>query len=247
LAAALALNKRADDNLSMPSAGFQFPTSVFSVDVEGIAPHCNPVPCVIAGRRGSISVVSGGEQVTGDVLLIRPGVEHKVICAGGGIDAMYLDGLMSPGDAPCARRLQGPLADIAVDAFFRNSDGRSELRRRLTFEVKAHPQQLGFAIEDIICEPMSRMTQFELAGRLRMERTSALRLFKAFTGQTFRQFKQWSALQHAARQIVAGELVRTAAMDAGFADTAHLTRTFRKSFGLSPSEAIAGLARAAPG
>ena len=35
-----------------------------------------------------------------------------------------------------------------------------------------------------------------------------------------------------------------AAMDAGFADTAHLTRTFRASFGLTPSEAIAGGAQA---
>jgi AraC-like DNA-binding protein len=243
----LALNKRANDNLSMPSAAFQFPTSVFSVDVEGIAPHCNPVPCVIAGIRGPLSVASGGERVSGDVLFIRPGVEHMVICPGGGINAMYLDGLMWPGDMPCARRLQGQLADIADDAFFRNSDGRTELRRRLAFEAKTDPEQLGSVVEDIICEPMSRMTQFELADRLRMERTGALRLFKAVTGQTFRQFKQWSALKHAARQIAAGELVRTAAMDAGFADTAHLTRTFRKSFGLTPSEAIAGLAHAAPG
>jgi AraC-like DNA-binding protein len=90
------------------------------------------------------------------------------------------------------------------------------------------------------------MTQFELADRLRTERTSALRMFKAATGQTFRQFKQWSALQHAARRIAAGELVRTAAMDAGFADTAHLSRTFRASFGLSPSQAIAGLPTATP-
>jgi transcriptional regulator GlxA family with amidase domain len=33
-------------------------------------------------------------------------------------------------------------------------------------------------------------------------------------------------------------------MDAGFADTAHLSRTFRVSFGLSPSKAIAGLPKA---
>jgi AraC-like DNA-binding protein len=78
-----------------------------------------------------------------------------------------------------------------------------------------------------------------------MERTTALRLFKAATGLTLRRFKQWSAIQHAARQIAAGELVRTAAMDAGFADTAHLSRTFRMSFGLSPTEAVAGQAQAA--
>jgi AraC-like DNA-binding protein len=35
-------------------------------------------------------------------------------------------------------------------------------------------------------------------------------------------------------------------MDAGFADTAHLSRTFRMSFGLSPAQAIAGQGQAAP-
>ena len=30
-------------------------------------------------------------------------------------------------------------------------------------------------------------------------------------------------------------------MDAGFADTAHLSRVFRRGFGLTPSAAIAGL------
>jgi hypothetical protein len=51
----------------------------------------------------------------------------------------------------------------------------------------------------------------------------------------------WSALQHAAVRMAERELVRTAAMDAGFADTAHLSRVFSSMFGLSPSVAIAGL------
>jgi AraC-like DNA-binding protein len=80
-----------------------------------------------------------------------------------------------------------------------------------------------------------------LAQRLGLERTRALRLFKEATGTTFRQFKRWTGLQHAARLIVSGAGVRTAAMDAGFADTAHLTRTFKQCFGLTPSQAIAGL------
>jgi hypothetical protein len=53
----------------------------FSVGVEQLAAHRNPAPCVIAGRRGSISVISASEQLTGDVLLIRPPIEHKVVCA----------------------------------------------------------------------------------------------------------------------------------------------------------------------
>jgi AraC-like DNA-binding protein len=94
---------------------------------------------------------------------------------------------------------------------------------------------------------MMRMDQGELARRLRRSRTQSLRLFKAVTGMTFRGFKQWTALCAAARQIADGQLVRTAAMDAGFADTAHLTRTFRASFGTTPTLATADRPRAAAG
>ena len=90
----------------MPTAGLSFATSVFSVDVDGVAPHRNPVTCVISGIRGSVSVIGGGgdggEQVTGDIVLIRPGIEHKVVCTGSGINAMYLDGLAWPGRAALA-------------------------------------------------------------------------------------------------------------------------------------------------
>jgi AraC-like DNA-binding protein len=235
----------------MPAAGLSFATSVFSVDVDGVAAHCNPVVCVISGIRGSVSVIGGGEQVTGDIVLIRPGIEHKVECTGSGLNAMYLDGLAWdgpawPGGAALAQRLSGGIGDLALDAIFLNVEAQDELRRRLTVDAPPCPRSLATVIEDLASDPMSRMTQFELAGRLQMERTGALRLFKAVTGQTFRRFKQWSGLRHAARQIASGELVRTAAMDGGFADTAHLTRTFRLSFGLTPSEAIAGLAKAAP-
>ena len=50
---------------------------------------------------------------------------------------------------------------------------------------------------------------------------------------------RWTALCAATRQIAEGQLVRTAAMDAGFADTAHLTRTFRTTFGTTPTLATA--------
>lgn len=55
----------------------------------------------------------------------------------------------------------------------------------------------------------------------------------------FRGFKRWTALCAATQQIAEGQLVRTAAMDAGFADTAHLTRTFRTAFGTTPTLATA--------
>jgi AraC-like DNA-binding protein len=86
---------------------------------------------------------------------------------------------------------------------------------------------------------MTSVDQGELAKRWRLGRTQAMRAFKAATGMTFREFKRWTALCAATRQIAEGQLVRTAAMDAGFADTAHLTRTFRTAFGTTPTLATA--------
>ncbi|NKB15659.1 MAG: helix-turn-helix transcriptional regulator [Sphingomonadales bacterium] len=229
----------------MDDEGIAFSTTVFSVDVAGLAVHANPVPNVIMGVRGSLTVVSATERVSGDILFIRPGVEHKVHCGPGGFTVVYLDGLHYPDTGPFARRLERDEEQIAVDTLLQKSGAVRELRMRLMPEPNSVPDRLVSIIADMISEPMTRMTQLELAERLQLERTTALRTFKAATGQTFRRFKQWSALQHAARLIAQGELVRTAAMDAGFADTAHLSRTFRASFGLSPAEAIAGQGRAA--
>jgi len=218
-----------------------FSTSVFSVDVAGVARHPNPVTCVVKGRRGPLTVVGQGQSVTGDIVIIRPGIEHHIICSEGGLSAMYLDGARCPGPGPLAARLEGRLGELTLAGMHLDADAQAELRQRLDHGQPRPPQKMSAVLADLAAEPMARMNQDELAKRLGLERTRALRLFKHSTGTTFRQFKRWSGLQHAARLIVAGALVRTAAMDAGFADTAHLTRTFKQCFGLTPSQAIAGL------
>jgi AraC-like DNA-binding protein len=185
--------------------------------------------------------VGQGQSVTGDVVIIRPGIEHHIICGEGGLSAMYLDGARWQNPGPLAERLEGRLGELALAGMHLDPDAQRELRERLDHGQDRLPGKMGATLTDLTAEPMARMSQDELANRLGLERTKALRLFKESTGTTFRQFKRWTGLQHAARLIVAGALVRTAAMDAGFADTAHLTRTFKQCFGLTPSQAIAGL------
>ena len=225
----------------MPVDDTAFSTSVFSVNVAGVGRHPNPVTCVVRGRRGPLSVVGQGQSVTGDIVIIRPGVEHHIVCGEGGLSAMYLDGTRWRGPGTLAERLEGRLGELALAGMQLDSEAQLELRERLNHGQGRLPRRISAVLADSAAEPMARMSQAELAERLGLERTQALRLFKDATGTTFRQFKRWTGLQHAARLIVAGALVRTAAMDAGFADTAHLTRTFKQCFGLTPSQAIAGL------
>lgn len=193
-----------------------------------------------------MTVAHEGRRVRGDALIVRPGIAHQVSFAARGADVLYLNGVDFPFAAPLAVAPKGVLAQLAARAIGRDADAIAELRTRLSFATAPLPANMAAVVRAIEAEPMLRMTQTELAQRLRLERTQALRRFKAATGMTFRAFKLWSGLQYAARQLEAGALVRTAAMDAGFADTAHLSRTFQALFGLSPSAAIAGLDQGSP-
>lgn len=230
----------------MPDLIVPFPNSVFPVDVRHLAAHANAVTCVLAGRRGPVTIVSAGECISGDILLIRSGIEHTVTCAAGGADVLFLDGQALSEGPSFAQVLEGVLAKIASDAVDRDLQAQQELRTRIAHGSSACPPAIAEIVCDIATDPMERMTQVELGKRLNMERTRALRYFKATTGQTFRGYKQWAGLQFAARGMMRGDTVRAAAMDAGFSDTAHLSRTFRQIFGLTPSVAIAALAPANP-
>ncbi|MDI1284906.1 MAG: AraC family transcriptional regulator [Reyranella sp.] len=233
----------------MPDAPSPFSTSVFPIDVPRLATHANEVTCILVGRRGAVSVESGGRRITGDVLLVQSGVAHAVRCAEGGAKVLFLDGLAWSAGNGLAERLDGTMAQAAMGAIARNHDAQAELRARIAHGSPvwsgACAKAMAAVLRDLATNPMERMTQTDLAGRLGLERTRALRAFKTYTGQTFRGFKRWTGLQVAARKMVLGESVGAAALDAGFADTAHLSRTFRHLFGLTPSEAVAGLARAA--
>lgn len=219
-----------------------FAQSMFPFVATGLAAHRNPVTCLLCGLDRPLTVFAGGERIEGDMLLIRPDIEHRVK-VGGRAKVVYFDGMPFPMDVALAARVPAALRSRAIDALEGGENALRELRAHMHRVDVDCAQAIAAAIGDIILDPMTRMSQTELAAKLGMERTRALRAFKAATGMTFRGFKNWTALQAAARQIALGELVRTAALDAGFADTAHLTRAFRSTFGITPTAATADLRR----
>jgi len=224
----------------MPVVETPFTSTILPIGVSRLAAHPNVVTAVLVGRAGPIAVEHAGVRVTGEVLLVRPDIVHSV-WLGRGADVVYLNGLAFPFDAPLAVVLKGRLEQLARRSIGGDPCAPRELRERLAFASDPLPPKIAEIIRAMQADPMRRVSQHELVRCLGMERTRALRCFKATTGLTFRRFKLWSALQHAAMRMAERELVRTAAMDAGFADTAHLSRVFRGMFGLSPSVAIAGL------
>jgi len=63
-------------------------------------------------------------------------------------------------------------------------------------------------------------------------------LFVQETGSAFRAYLLWLRLNTAIQCAMAGQSWTTAAHEAGFADSAHLTRTFKRMFGINPATLV---------
>lgn len=81
-----------------------------------------------------------------------------------------------------------------------------------------------------------------LAGRTGLSTSRFSHVFNEQVGTSIRAYVRWLRLERAARVLEAGGTLTRAACAAGFSDAAHLTRTFRRMFGLAPSD-VMGVAR----
>jgi AraC-like DNA-binding protein len=77
-----------------------------------------------------------------------------------------------------------------------------------------------------------------LAAVAGLSATRLLHVFTASVGVPIRPYVRWLRVQRAAAAMGAGVSITDAAHGAGFADAAHLTRTFRRVFGTTPSELL---------
>ena len=92
----------------------------------------------------------------------------------------------------------------------------------------------AFKILDALPEP--RLPASELAARVGLSASRFAHLFREQTGLPVRRYLLWLRLLKAISQLSRKVSLTDAAHEAGFADSAHLTRTFRRMFGITPSE-----------
>lgn len=75
----------------------------------------------------------------------------------------------------------------------------------------------------------------EAARRVGISPSRLTHVFSREVGIPFRRFVLWTRIKHAVAAAQEGDDLTQAAVAAGFSDSAHLSRTFRAMFGLSPS------------
>lgn len=84
--------------------------------------------------------------------------------------------------------------------------------------------------------PNNSIALTEMANAVRLSPGRFAHLFRAQTNLPVRRYLLWMRLRAAIRLLSSSISLTEAAHTAGFADSAHLTRTFRRMFGIAPSE-----------
>jgi AraC-like DNA-binding protein len=93
------------------------------------------------------------------------------------------------------------------------------------------------ALEIINSLPAREQLSLErLAERVKLSPSRLQHAFRDSVGLPLRPYVLWARVLRASEATLQGEPLTAAAHTAGFADAAHMTRTFRRMFGVTPSE-----------
>ncbi|MBU0992723.1 MAG: AraC family transcriptional regulator [Proteobacteria bacterium] len=90
-------------------------------------------------------------------------------------------------------------------------------------------------IEKLRIELPERICIRELEKEVCISGDRLMRLFKEHTGLPLRRYLLWSRLLRSSSLLKQGYSLTDAAHESGFSDAAHMSRTFKKNFGFTPS------------
>jgi AraC-like DNA-binding protein len=205
--------------------------------------HKNRVPCIIIGDKEPISVETPQGLIRGEAVYIAPDQPHRVHFGKQSSRTLYLESVRHEPllNGKVARRFEDSELNWVMDAIdLWSCEQENAFLERFDNQepIAPMPEKLVHCLEQLGANPHTRLSQQQLAQDLGLERTQALKLFKACTGMTLRSFQIWKAIRGALEDVAAGAHFQTAGFDNGFCDAAHFSRSFRSTFGMSLSQAL---------
>jgi AraC-like DNA-binding protein len=99
------------------------------------------------------------------------------------------------------------------------------------------------ALQVLHADPAMRHSLDSLARHAKLSTSRFIHLFKQTTGVPLRRYKLWVAMSAATRSMLRGKNLTTAAVDAGFASSAHFSSAYREMFGMEPSRLLSSRLR----
>jgi AraC-like DNA-binding protein len=221
------------------------------------SPHAHHAIQICVAVEGSFRLRPGPESPwrRHRGVVIRSDQRHQLDGSGCEVVIVYLEPESQEGRRLAVGRPGGPIQAVppaavrairAATAAAASREVDSEAALRLCRDILA---QLGVRLERsgapddrvrralvaIRADPTRRWKVAELAEAARLSSRRFREVFSSQVGMSCRQYLLWTRLNSALRQLASGASLTEVALAAGFADAAHLTRTFRRMVGIVPS------------
>jgi AraC-like DNA-binding protein len=181
--------------------------------------------------------------------LVRPDVLHAVDAPADTVLLAFIEAESELGAGLCAQMARG----IVCLSASRVARWRSALGSPLSNErieqwmmtyllPRRRPTRIDTRVQRVFAYVRQRLATRDdlslaaLAAAAGLSRSRFMHLFTESVGVPVRPYVRWLRLQRAACELIEGVSVSSAAHRAGFSDAAHLTRTFRRTLGMAPSE-----------
>lgn len=213
-------------------------------------PHQHHNLHLILARAGTIRVQVDELRDTAGVLT-RPDVEHAIDATGHEVVILFVDPESVPGASLLSRFVEPALffADETRDALLAElpaTPGSADLDAwahatlaTLTDGAWTRPRMHPLVrrlLDELRDDALDdEVTLERLAERVGLSPSRLMHVFTESVGIPIRPYLRWLRVQRAATAIVTGMPLATAAIEAGFSDAAHMSRTFKQMFGLTPS------------
>lgn len=193
---------------------------------------------------------------------IPAGVEHEMDFRGGRMAAVAIEprgdrqrtfltrfrDMVSNGGAILAQRVDGEVPRAIEEGGCRVDEAWQWFCEWMNPRVCDRPSldaRVMTVIAGLHADPLDTSSADAWAQSVGLSESRFLHLFVQSTGVPFRRFRLWTRLRAAVDAGLRGRSFTDAAIDSGFSDSAHFSRTFRDMLGVTPSSVMSSVSRVA--
>ncbi len=229
-----------------------FDREVLSIaDTRDSGLHAHRAAQLMLGLDGGFDLVDAdGHAQSLAWAVLPPGEEHRIRGTGGRIAYLFVDpGLRTWNAWRAAGGVPAEPAAALVEGLRDLSKGRRDVEqaRRLAgdwraaslpglFDAAAQDARIARALAAVDADPVAEHDHRRLAALAHLSPSRFAERFRVETGMPVRNYLLWRRLLTAVAALEHGDSVTEAAHRCGFADAAHLSRSFRRVLGAAPSE-----------
>ncbi len=245
-----------------------FPPSFATVGTGGkSARHAHHTMHLVMARRGTLSLTAEGTTWTAPAFVTAPDVPHAIEAEGRDVVLVFVDPESDEGERlaagvtavrtfdeaardqwiatlPSDLRARGPFDRWVFDVV-RDAAARAHVASPAAVRRRAHPR-VRRLVAYLRAAPVDADTSIAaLASQAGLSESRLTHAFRDSVGIPLRAYLLWQKLQRSVVAMSTGMPLSHAAAEGGFADAAHMSRTFRRMFGMSASAIRDGIVASA--